>query len=391
MTRPRRSKRSKSAQSPQELSSNSRNQIAEAPVHEARPLNTKGLPILPDELLLEIISYYPVTPIPDCDPDVEDQNIRRQVLFALSQTSSNLRRFFLCSLWQRIEVCRTRTHAAPMKNRSLALELVRQLEIVTIRDPTLAEYVQYVSHLSKLKFNQFLYIRVVNVEIGGYAQTSVLAELARCLALFPNMHTVQLKIEETDIRVPQTMIAKPFEGYVYHSVQTVVVSRNILDFLKCCPQARRVDSYESYVSRNFWDAVAASCPRLEVSPCKHGFPRSNLSGIFYEMNSSRSYGHEPTEIATIFPALRDLTLEPSHFFHWGERNVNEHVISELLKLKQLQKLTIFCASQDSPSHKIAQKLLLDLQCIDKQDKVLVLQTPGHDSEKKTFVLRYRKS
>ena len=152
MTRPRRSKRSKSAQNPQELSSNSRNQIAEAPVHEARPLNTKGLPILPDELLLEIVSYYPVTPIPDRDPDVEAQNIRRQVLFALSQTSSNLRRFFLCCLWQRIEVCRS-THAAPMKNRSLALELVRQLEIVTIRDPTLAEYVQYVSHLSKLKFN----------------------------------------------------------------------------------------------------------------------------------------------------------------------------------------------------------------------------------------------
>ena len=61
------------------------------------------------------------------------------------------------------------------------------------------------------KINQFLYIRVVNVEIGIYAQTSVLAELARCLALFSNMHTVQLKIEETDIRVPQRMIAKPLK------------------------------------------------------------------------------------------------------------------------------------------------------------------------------------
>jgi len=246
-----------------------------------------------------------------------------------------------------------------MKNRSLALELVRQLEIVTIRDPTLAEYVQ-----------------IVNVEIGIYAQTSVLAELARCLALFPNMHTVQLNIEETDI--PQKMIAQPFAGYVYHSVQTVVVSSNILDFFKCCPQARRVDYLKTYFPpRTFWDAVAASCPRLEVTPCKGGFPISNLS-----------------EIATTFPALRDLTLQESHFFNspfivGKERTVNEHVISELLKLKQLQKLTIFHVSQDSSCHKIAQKLLLDLQCIDKQDKVLVLQTPGH--EKKTFVLRYRKS
>lgn len=137
MPLPRRSKRVKNAQDSQELSLSNHN--------NSEAVNTKGLPILPDELYLEIISYYPVTPIPhhtsrDPDIDVENQNIRRQVLFALSQTSLNLRRFFLRYTWQRIEVCRTEY----MRSRTLALELVRQLEIVTIREPTLAKYVEYV-------------------------------------------------------------------------------------------------------------------------------------------------------------------------------------------------------------------------------------------------------
>jgi len=145
---PRHTKRLKSApQNSQELSVSSDNTIPD--LTPAKAVNTKGLPIFPDELYLEIISYYPVSPIPqkgNHHPDVKNQIVRRQVLFALSQTSLNLRRFFLPYLWQRIEVCRIRY--APMKSRTLALELVRQLEIVTIRDPTLAKYVEYVSVLS---------------------------------------------------------------------------------------------------------------------------------------------------------------------------------------------------------------------------------------------------
>lgn len=104
----------------------------------------KWLPIVPDELSLEthfLLSRYLHSWhwLSRCQKPV------RQVLFALSHTSLNLRRFFLCYLWQRIEVSRAR-HAS-MKNRSLALELVRQLEIVTIRDSSLAKYVEYVMSL----------------------------------------------------------------------------------------------------------------------------------------------------------------------------------------------------------------------------------------------------
>ncbi|KAF8816692.1 hypothetical protein BYT27DRAFT_7181547 [Phlegmacium glaucopus] len=202
---PRRSKRSKSApQYSQELSVNSDNRKPD--LDPPKAVNTKGLPILPDELYLEILSYYPVSPFRQ-DPS---HNVRRQMLFALSQASTNLRRFFLCYLWERIEVCGSRR----VKRRALALELVRQLEIVTIRNPTLGKYV-----------------KVVNVDIGVYSQDSVVTELTRCLGLFPNLYSVQLKIEQHPSMQRYGAITKPFKEYVYEDIHTAVVCRNALAFL----------------------------------------------------------------------------------------------------------------------------------------------------------------
>jgi len=220
MPLPRRSKRIKNAQDSQELSLSNHNSTPNS--NSAEAVTTKGLPILPDELYLEIISYYPVTPIPqdtwarDPDIDVENQNVRHQVLFALSQTSLNLRRFFLRYTWQRIEVCRTEN----MRSRTLALELVRQLEIVTIREPTLAKYVE-----------------IVDVEIGPYSRHSILTELARCLALFPNLHTVRLKVEH-DASMKYDAVGKSFKGYIYPNIRTAIVSNNATGFLMTCPESR---------------------------------------------------------------------------------------------------------------------------------------------------------
>jgi hypothetical protein len=88
----------------------------------------------------------------------------------------------------------------------LALELVRQLEIVTIRDPSLAEYVKYVDNApvgavnverkkkwTLIDFFFFLeWFSVVNVMIGNYCTRDVLRELARCLAIFPNLQVFRL-------------------------------------------------------------------------------------------------------------------------------------------------------------------------------------------------------
>jgi hypothetical protein len=111
--------------------------------------NTTGLALFPDELLLEILSYYPEC---ELDPneeyskqDADAQFARREALIALSQTCRNLRRFLRPYIWRRIEVfIGMRVSAGEVLNteEQLALELVRQLEIVTIRDPDLAGYVK---------------------------------------------------------------------------------------------------------------------------------------------------------------------------------------------------------------------------------------------------------
>jgi hypothetical protein len=120
------------------------------------PLNTTGLPALPPEILLEIISYFPTIPV----PLLENRNIfehkyqaREKALSALSQTCVILRRVFLPLRWQRLEVCEISKEeqcsqiyrpymSKDPRKRALATELVWQLEAVTIRDPSLAQYVQ---------------------------------------------------------------------------------------------------------------------------------------------------------------------------------------------------------------------------------------------------------
>ena len=122
---------------------------------ERRGVNTSGLAVIPDELLLEIVSYLPSPPAPS-----ESHEYRyavaymqqRDLFLALSVTCRRLRQFFRPYVWRRLEV----TSGMPIGETTLypgggkegnvayATELVRQLEIVTIREPSLAEYVQYV-------------------------------------------------------------------------------------------------------------------------------------------------------------------------------------------------------------------------------------------------------
>ncbi|KAK0458275.1 uncharacterized protein EV420DRAFT_1544638 [Desarmillaria tabescens] len=85
--------------------------------------NMTGLPVLPNELL-EILSYWPSIPIPAKNRRVFSEKYmpRFGALLALSQTCRSLRNVFLPLLilpWE----------------KEVATELVRQLEVVTIRDP----------------------------------------------------------------------------------------------------------------------------------------------------------------------------------------------------------------------------------------------------------------
>jgi hypothetical protein len=130
--------------------------------------NTRGFAALADEIYLEIVSHIPSVPIPtsfNLESYPEIRRSRHETLLSLSQTSRSLRRFFWRYLWQHIEVregmkiggrsnvnaskgARTRSTAYlsdsgdTTGHKKYATELVRQLEIVTVRNPQLAQYVK---------------------------------------------------------------------------------------------------------------------------------------------------------------------------------------------------------------------------------------------------------
>ena len=129
--------------------------------------NTSGFAALPDELYLEIISHFPAYPIP-CgrkSVDIEAVRDRHLTLLALSQTCRSLRPAFLRYLWQRIEVYdgmetgKGRLHPRygrrPFANKTYAEELVRQLEVVAVREPSLARHVKSVKLTHNLLCNFF--------------------------------------------------------------------------------------------------------------------------------------------------------------------------------------------------------------------------------------------
>ena len=122
-------------------------------------VNTCGFPALANEIYLEIMSYIPTVPIPsttDSDLYRELRCSRHETLLSLSQTSRSLRRVFCRYLWQRIEVyegmkIRDEDEVSPgdvnldrRTHRRHNTELVRQLEIVTVRNPQLAQHVKSV-------------------------------------------------------------------------------------------------------------------------------------------------------------------------------------------------------------------------------------------------------
>jgi hypothetical protein len=146
---------------------------AEVLVHQkalyAGTANITGFPALPPELLLEITSHFPAVPLPMGDRDWHSVYPasyleKPRILRALSQMCRSLRSIFLPYIWQTIEVCASQRITETMITtglykytyrfgreiikKELATELITQLEIVTIRDPTLAKYVKYGLFLS---------------------------------------------------------------------------------------------------------------------------------------------------------------------------------------------------------------------------------------------------
>ena len=127
----------------------------EAVLETGLPVNTRGLPTFPAELLLEILSHISevTIPIPNkvAKPLPPKYLERTVTLRTLSQLCRSLRNVALPALWEKIEAWATTSefpshslHKRTGWQKDIATDLIAQLETVTIRAPSLASYVRYV-------------------------------------------------------------------------------------------------------------------------------------------------------------------------------------------------------------------------------------------------------
>ncbi|KIM36193.1 hypothetical protein M413DRAFT_31946 [Hebeloma cylindrosporum] len=274
--------------------------------------NTTGFAALPDELYLEIISHFPAYPIPCGNQSVNIQAVRDRhlTLFALSQTCRSLRPAFLRYLWQRIEVYdgmetgKGQLHRNYRRgaNKRYAEELVRQLEVVTVREPSLARHVNF-----------------MNVLVTDYSIDTVLVELARCMALFPNLHTLQVNFRLGGMRLSNP---NPFKDYQYPTIKRAYVCPISTIVLSACPGVRIVSPMtwheSSWWSRSIFTTALRYCPALEV-----------LGPFLFEKPSYLG-------ISKKLPELREIYLLPL-LLRSGPEFVSD--ISELHHLRIINILT----------------------------------------------------
>ena len=219
-----------------------------------------------------------------CSSDLE-------TLLSLSQTSRSLRRFFWRYLWQRIEVRegmkiwdkdepfyseKSRTHTGHLSqsrytpgHKGYATELVRQLEIVTVRNPQLAQYVKSVLSELLVLSTCSLANSYLDIYVGKHSFESVLAELERCLSLFSNLHTVQVDISAGSSRGRNfdEIFEETFKKYSYPQIRNVFVMYFTLPFIASCPQARRVGFPRYSIHNPCLQTILSKCPHLEVLEC----------------------------------------------------------------------------------------------------------------------------
>ncbi|KIL65807.1 hypothetical protein M378DRAFT_10642 [Amanita muscaria Koide BX008] len=233
------------------------------------PKKTRSLSSLPTEMLLEIVSHVPAPSIPFANygpPDVSSME-RKQLLLNLTQVCRSLRYALLPILWETVEACTVKgasvfaTNIDPKWWRLVANRLSKQLQVVTNIRPDWAPY-----------------IRTVNVTITPFNADMLVPELARCLALMPNLRTIQIttlwwingarvKGQNGYYTYSDSLFENTFTGYTFPSVQYVALPTAAVSLLACFPEVRSVfqgDAFrpDSDVAK-FVEKIADHCPKVE--------------------------------------------------------------------------------------------------------------------------------
>ncbi|KAJ6597639.1 hypothetical protein DFH09DRAFT_1304422 [Mycena vulgaris] len=217
------------------------------------PVNTTGLPSLPVETLHEIISHFPGVPVP-CTVYTgrclsANHLARPEALRALSETCRRLRDVLIALSWERVEVCASRRIPEGSSDsfsvelwssisKELVRELVRQTEVITIRNPSLAAHV-----------------RVVSVVLTDWCAETVYPEFFSSLSLLPNLNTLQSllvpRVFHKTLRsayrssIPNLMDGV-FAGRVFSTVRTLALHLNAFDLVRCCPNVERLTLLGSF-------------------------------------------------------------------------------------------------------------------------------------------------
>jgi len=346
------------------------------PPTSTHAVNTRGFAAQSDEIYLEIVSHIPSVPIPTLIYSKSYPEIRRsrhETFLYLSQTSRLLRRFFWRYLWQRIEVregtkigdkdgtlknIRTR----PSRDK-YAIELVRQLEIVTIRNPLLAQYVNY-----------------LDIFIGENSAKAVLAELARCLSLFSNLHTVQIDVVRSYGRENQVSFEEIFEQtfkkYSYPQIRNVFVMFLSVSFVGSCPQARRVG-----FTRN--NSMTKSCVETILGKCPHLEELEGLDYIFWLPDACNL-------IVNNLPNLRTIQFSTTYYAADGSPPSHINILKELKHLQTIilrTHLGNIAWLQHADRLKdewieLAKRILIHIQLRDNLEKTVVLRDYDSGNERR---------
>ncbi|KIM42036.1 hypothetical protein M413DRAFT_27563 [Hebeloma cylindrosporum] len=336
--------------------------------------NITGLAVFPDELLLEIISYYPDSefdPDEECSKQIEDANARlarRERLTALSQTCRNLHRFLHPYVWSRIEVFGgmrvggpTGTPTTLFGEDELAVELIRQLEIVTVRDPGLAGY-----------------INVVNVAIKSHCIRRVLRELARCIAMFPNLHTLMIKMSNnamTPLALDLTINSSfgPYESFP--QIRSIIIQQECNALLKYMSGARYI-RFET--SGAYYHMSDQQLRALDFATC---VPLLEDLCVFLPSHMELP---TPPHVTHQFPKLRHLTLK----FIDGGYDLHG-VLENCLHLKSVKVLIAEVPLDMEIWEKLVsavKETLLSLQENDKEEKTIVLDERQHGQPESIIAL-----
>ncbi|KAK0458272.1 uncharacterized protein EV420DRAFT_388953 [Desarmillaria tabescens] len=268
-----------------------------------------SLPSLPVELLLEIFSYWPSIPIswPDSPPLFPNIYLERSyTIRSLTQTCTSLRARLLPLAWQNLEACASRNlqkesrsrrgqylYLTERYGREVATELVRQAEIVTIRNPSLVTYVQTVS-----------------VTLTKVHAAQVFEEFARCLALLPNVKTLQ--IFGLDFKVAETRLSRAFASVILPSVRRLAVPHEGVVLFPSVPNVRDITFFahsSTYHTEYCALSVAKHFPHIERLQFRGSLVATKLNRITHQLLELRELG--PIGLDHYVPMSRQREIVPS--------------------------------------------------------------------------------